>query len=205
MRRLSLLAASVALLAAAPLAAQAPPLPASSTRGFFAGAYLSGVSIDSDVTFGSASASGLGLLAGFGFSPHFAVLLDGSAGALDSDEASDATLVHFDILARYAFTDATRRFAPYVEGGITGIALIEEDVDLGLGPTEQATSGGGFTLGLGAQYYFSPKWAIGASLRWTSGQFTQVEANDVTISNLEIDARSTRFNLGITWYPTPNR
>ena len=207
MRRASIVLACVALVSAAPLAAQAPPLPASSTRGFFAGLHLQGASIESDDLFAEdVSGSGLGILAGFGFTSRFAILADLSVAALDVDAPGDVALGHFDLLARYAFTNPSSRFAPFIEGGIAGVFVIESEADLGDGiPTEVATSGGGVTLGGGVQYYFHPSWAVGAGLRWTSGEFTSVEANNITVDGFEMAMRTTRLNLGITWYPTPNR
>jgi hypothetical protein len=42
---------------------------------------------------------------------------------------------------------------------------------------------------------------IGASLRWTTGEFSTVEFNNVSIDGFELDATSTRLNLGVTWRP----
>jgi len=62
-------------------------------------------------------------------------------------------------------------------------------------------SGGGFTFGGGVKYHVAPAWALGASLRWTVGEFSTVKVNNVSVDGFEIDATSTRLTVGVTWRP----
>ena len=112
---------------------------------------------------------------------------------------------HFDVGLRYAFTSPTQRVVPFLDAAYTGRALAQDDADLGDGTTaEVSLSGAGFTFG-GAQYYVSPKRAIGVGLKWTTGEFDAVKVDDVSVDDLGIDATSTRLNLGVTWYPMAGR
>ena len=198
------IAASLAALAlsAAPLAAQMPA--ASSTKGFFLGAHLNG----SEVTFDeegfeeeSSNGGGLGFQLGYGFTPRFALFIDGTAAGLEDE----TTFGHFDFGVRYAFTSPTRRWVPSIDAAFTGRVLARDDAEFEGETVDVELFGGGFTLGAGIQYYTTPSWAIGAGIKWTSGEFDSFKVDNVTIDGLEIDATSTRFNIGVTWYPQGRR
>ena len=62
-------------------------------------------------------------------------------------------------------------------------------------------SGGGLTFGGGLQYYVVPALALGANVRWTVGEFKTVKFNNVSVDGFEIDATTTRINIGLTWRP----
>ena len=57
------------------------------------------------------------------------------------------------------------------------------------------------SLGGGMEYFIAPKWALGGTFKWTTGEFTQVKFDNITVDGLAIDATSARFNLGFSWYP----
>ena len=206
MHRASLVVACTVLLAAAPLAAQTAAAPASSTKGFFLGAHLGGSAITVDeLSDEQESGSGAGLQIGYGFTRQLALVVEGTGAALDTDGGT-LGLGHFDIGLRYAFTSPTRRFVPFVDVAFSGRALGQDDADLGDGTTGDITiSGAGLSFGGGAQYYFAPRWAVGAGVKWTAGEFSQVKVDNVSVDGLEIDATSARVNLGITWYPMAGR
>jgi hypothetical protein len=50
-------------------------------------------------------------------------------------------------------------------------------------------------------FYFNQTLAADLQLLWTGGQFNEIKVDNVTVSGLEIDAQSTRFSLGISWWP----
>lgn len=189
------------LLSAAPLAAQMPA--ASSTKGFFIGAHLTGssVTVEADGEDEEQSGGGAGLQLGYGFTPRLALFIDGTGTVLEDDVGFG----HVDFGVRYSFTSPTRRWVPSIEVALTGRALTQEDADFGGGTGDVTLSGGGVTFGVGLQYYTAPKWAIGAALKVTGGDFDNYTVDNVTISGLDIDATSTRFNIGVTWYPMAGR
>ncbi len=199
----TMIAAALAALAmtAAPLAAQTPA--ASSTKGFFLGAHLNGssVTIDEEGFEDDASGGGLGIQLGYGFTPQFALFVDGTAAQVEDG----AALGHFDLGVRWAFTSPTRRWVPSIEAAFTGRVLAEDDVELEGEEVDLEISGSGFTFGVGLQYYTTPNWAIGAGLKWTGGEFSSIKADNVTIDGFEIDATSARFNIGVTWFPQARR
>ena len=64
-----------------------------------------------------------------------------------------------------------------------------------------AILGGGISFGGGRQYFLSQKLALGGQFTRTTGAFTRVQIDNVTIDGVEIDATSARFNMGLTWFP----
>ena len=191
------------VLSTSSLAAQTPA--ASSTRGFFIGAHLNGSAIAiEDAEFGEdeQSGGGAGLQLGYGFTERLALFIEGTAAGLEDE----VVLAHADFGIRYSFTGPTRRWVPSVEAALTGRGLARDDADLeGGGTGDVSLTGGGFTLGVGLQYYTAPNWAIGIAAKWTGGEFTTFEVDNVSVDGFEIDATSTLFNIGLTWYPQAGR
>src|SRR5688572_26030390 len=127
MTRTTIAAALTAIvLSAAPIAAQTPT--ASSTKGFFIGAHLNGssVTIDEPEFEDDANGGGLGIQLGYGFTPQFALFIDGTAAQLE-DEVGFG---HFDLGVRYAFTSPTRRWVPSIEAAFTSRALMKDDAEI---------------------------------------------------------------------------
>ena len=176
------------------------------TSGFFIGLALNGSAIRADkVSSSTESGGGLSLQLGWGFTKQFAMFIDGSAARIASD-AGDYDLAHFDIGARWHFVSPSRALVPFLEVGLTGRAASEQDVFLidDFGNSYQgdlSIQGSGFSFGGGLQYFVAPKWALGGTLKWTTGTFSRVQFNNVSVDGLDLDATSARFNLGFTWYP----
>lgn len=203
MTRSTIAALSVALvLSAAPVAAQSPA--ASSTRGFFLGAHLNASSVtvnEPEFQVDDEGGGGAGVQLGYGFTSRLAFFVEGTGAEIDPDVA----LAHADFGLRYAFTSPTRRWVPSLEAALTGRAISEEDADVEGQTADVTLSGGGFTLGAGLQYYMTPNWAIGAAVKWTGGEFSDFTVDNVTVGDLDIDATSTRINVGVTWYSKGGR
>ena len=183
--------------------------PKSNTKGLLIGIALNGSSIDSDeFDDDSRSGGGLGLQLGWGFTPRFTLLAGLSAALLD-DDPEDFVLAHFDLLARFNFRSGGHAFVPFLEGGFSGRVAAQDDVDFeDNGATETVDleiSGSAFTFGGGAHYYVTPSVAFTASLQVSAGEFSTVKVDDVSIDGFEIDATSTRLNLGLTLYPMRQR
>ena len=192
--------------AAAPAVAQGVA-PASSTKGFFVGAHLNGSSLTADdFNDETQDGGGAGLHLGYGFTSRLALVTEFTVAALDDGNGGDIGFGHFDLGLRYAWTSPTRRWVPSLELGVTGRALAQEDAVLDDGePHDVSLSGAGFTVGGGIQYYVSPKLALGAMVKFTGGELDRFKVDNVSIDDLNIDASSTRVNLGITWYPMAGR
>jgi hypothetical protein len=47
----------------------------------------------------------------------------------------------------------------------------------------------------------SEKFAIESLVKFTGGTFREVEVGNVSVNDLDIEASSFRFKLGIAWWP----
>ena len=169
---------------------------------------LGGTSIDSDdFDDGRENGGGFSAQLGYGFTRRFMLLVDASGATLGGgNEDEKFVLVHGDLLARFHFVSPTRPWVPFIEGGISGRVAGQDDIQV-VGPNGQAQSvdleisGGGITFGGGLRYHVSPAVALGASLRFTVGEFSTVKFNSVSVDGFELDATSTRLMFGVTWQP----
>jgi len=177
----------------------------SGTSGVFIGAALNGSAIKADdLDSDTENGGGLTLQLGYGFTPKFALFFEGAGAAMDSE--GPWTLAHFDFGARYHFANSSRALVPFLEAAFSGRAgrgddavFYDENGNPQTGRME--ITGGGFTVGGGLLYFFNPKLALNTQLKLTTGEFTTVKFRNVSIDGFEIDATSTRFNIGISWFP----
>jgi hypothetical protein len=204
------LAAPIMLLAlgVSPLGAQSTTETRvrSNTSRFFAALGLTGAAIEiEDLSEETESGGGMALRLGYGFTPRFAMFVEGNAAALEA-ERGDIGLGHFDIGARYHFANAARPWVPFLEAALTGRALLQEDWVLTddegeIVEGELELSGAGFSFGGGVLYFFDPRVALNADLKWTVGEFDEVRIGNVSVSGFELDGTSTRLNVGVHWFP----
>jgi hypothetical protein len=204
-----------------PRAAVPPPAPApvrrveqpqarSHTSGLFLGLGLNGSSIQSDdLSSNTESGGGLAGELGYGFTRHFALFINTSAARISST-TGDFDLGHFDVGARWNFASPSRSIAPFLDVAYGGRAAMESDVVLydETGQPHQgdlSIIGTGLSFGGGLNYFVSPSWALGGALKWTTGEFSRVQFDKVSVDGFEIDATSARFNLGFTWFPGGRR
>lgn len=144
---------------------------------------------------------GLGLGLGYGFGERFALVINLDAASVTSDDADagdeDLALAHFDIGGRLNFGSTASAIRPYVNAFISGVAEGE-----GEGDDAVVISGGGFTVGGGLQYFFSPSLALDAALQGTFGEFTKIQVGDES-AEIDEDFKFTtaRLQLGVTWHP----
>lgn len=195
------------LAAALPAAAQAQrATPTFGAKGLFLGAALNGSAIKLDEFNDNGgdetdSGGGLAIFGGWGFTPQLALYIEGSAARIDSDGDS-WTLSHGDLGLRYHFTGATRKFVPFIQGAFTARKGSlddvqfddEDDVDVEL-------TGTGFSLGGGFLYFLNQSVGLNADLKWTTGEFDKVKVGNISVDGLDIDATTSRINLGLTWFP----
>ena len=198
--------AALVVVPATVIAQQAPTPVRAKTEKLMLSFALGGVSINSD-EFENERESGGGFSAqlGYGFTPRFTLLADASGAVLGSDD-EEFVLIHFDLLGRFNFVNPQRPLVPFIEGGISARVAGQDDIEIvddgGSQEVDLEISGGGFTFGGGLQYHVAPSVSLGASLRFTVGEFSTVKINNVSVEDsFELDATSTRFNLGVTWWP----
>ncbi len=204
MRRTLLNSPSLALLAA--LATSAPLLAQeSTTRGFNVGIHLSGQSItpeDGD----RSNAGGAGLFLGYGFNRTIQLFLQFDGGEFDVQNAAvegDWAMGHGDLGVRFHFANSLRSWVPYLQAAISGRAVSVTNGALNqVTQSEDITlSGAAFTVGGGILFYFNETLAADLQLALSGGRFTDVKVGTVTYNNAEVDAQSTRFNIGVSWWP----
>jgi hypothetical protein len=195
----AVLLAVLASMAATPAAAQR-----STTRGFNIGAHLQGASLtveDDDPSNGS----GAGLRIGYGFNRRFTgyVELDGVAFEVENPELEgEWTMGHVDLGLRYNFANSLRRWIPFIEGSVGARAVSVEDAMRDGEEVGTTTfSGGSLSLGGGISFFTSEKFAIETLMKFTGGTFEQIDVGDVSVRNLDIEASSFRFKLGVSWWP----
>lgn len=202
-RRISRLLCVASLLIPALAAAQV-----STTRGFTVGAHLQATSIrveDGDTREGG----GVALRVGYGFNRIVTgfIHLDGSVIEIPSNEgptaiAGEWTLGHAEFGVRFHFANSLRRWVPYVETSAGGrvVSVKNASVD-GRNAGTIDFNGGAFTVGGGLSAFFTEKVAFDVSLKFTGGEFTEIDLGGLAIRNLNIDAESFRFGLGFVWWP----
>ena len=197
-----LLAAMLAItasVAVTPAAAQK-----STTRGFSIAAHLQGASLqieDDDPSGGG----GLGVRVGYGFNRRFTgyLELDGIAFDVENPELEgEWTMGHADLGVRFNFANSLRRVVPFLDAAIGGRAVSVEDATSDGEDVGTVTfSGGAFSLGGGVSFFTSEKFAIETLVKFTGGTFEQIDVGNVSVRNLDIDASSFRFKIGVSWWP----
>lgn len=199
--RISILVLSAAavlglVLSPCTLEAQTTDALRSNPTGFVLGAHLNGTALDGDDFDEVESGGGVGILVGYGFTRMVTVYLGADAASMDAPDMDDAyTFGQGDLGVRLHFGGPARAAVFYVDGAFT-TWLARYDI----AGSDMDATGTGFTLGGGLEYFFSPGFALDVGLKVTSGNFDEVSYEGDTES-MDLDATSTRFNLGVTWYP----
>ena len=108
-------------------------------------------------------------------------------------------------IGRWHFVNRSA-FVPFVEVGFAGLAATKQgaivyDEQGNTYAGDLTIMGGGVSLGGGLEYFMTPGIALGGAFKWTTGQFTSVRFDNLTVDGLKVDATSARFNMGFTWYP----
>jgi len=176
----------------------------STTRGFNLGLHLSGASLE--VENGDRhNAGGGGILFGYGFNRNFEIFLQLDGAEFDVDDSAVQgkwTMGHADLGVRFHFANSLRSWVPYLQAALGGRGVSVDNANVqGQPETDVGFLGGAFTLGGGIMFYFSQTLAADIQLLWSGGEFTEIKVNNVTVSGLEVDANSARFNVGISWWP----
>ena len=197
-RRAALLTLA-ASLAASPAVAQR-----STTRGFTVGAHLQGASLtveEGDPDGGG----GFGARVGYGFNRRFTGYFETDAIVFDvanPDFGGYWSMVHVDVGVRYNFANSLRRWVPFLEGAIGARAVQVDDARVnGDSVGELNFTGGAFSLGGGVSFFATEKLALETVMKFSGGTFEQVDVGNVSVNNLDIDASSFRFKIGLAWWP----
>jgi len=203
MRRILALTFSLSLSVL--VAVQSAEAQESTTRGFNLGLHASGGSLvveDGDRN----SAGGAGIWVGYGFNRSVQLFFQADGAQFDVQDATvegDWTLAHVDLGVRFHFANSLRSWVPYLQAAFSGRAVTVQDGTLNDVAQAEDLSllGGGLTLGGGIVFYFNESLGLDLQLLWTGGTFTELEVGSVTVGDLDIEAQSSRFNIGLSWWP----
>jgi opacity protein-like surface antigen len=177
----------------------------STTRGLSLGFHLSAASLTVEGQDRNDAAGG-GISVGYGVNRNIMLFaqLDGAQfeNQVSQDVQGDWRLGHVDLGVRYHFANALRRWVPYAQAsfGYRAVTVVDPTVD-GVRRNEVELSGGGFSLGGGLAYYLSEAFSLDAQLLWTGGEFTTLRVDNISATGFDVDATSSRFNLGVSWWP----
>lgn len=176
----------------------------STTRGWSLGVHAIGTSLTVE---GSEARNGGGMSAhvGYGFNRIVTGFLhvDGSQIEIDASQVNGTWgLAHAEVGARFHFANSLRRWVPYLEGSAGARSVGVQDATVsGQRAGKVSFNGPAVTFGAGLSTFFRRSLAFDLSMKWTGGQFTEVDVGGFALQNLEIDAASYRFGIGLVWWP----
>jgi opacity protein-like surface antigen len=178
----------------------------STSRGLSIGLHALGTALkveDRDENNGG----GLGLRVGYGFNRRLTGFVNVDASSVNIPQANslvagDWTLSHAEIGARFHFANSLRRWVPYLETSIGARSVSIDSASVNNAPAGKVSfNGAALSVGTGLSVFVSRKWAVDANLRWTGGTFTEIDQGNTALRNLDIEAASFRFGLGVVWWP----
>jgi hypothetical protein len=204
MRRI--LALTFALVLASASLANAVNAQASTTRGFNVGIHLTGSTLELEGDGDRANSGGAGLWLGYGFNRTIQLFVQFDGTKFDVDDAAvegDWSMGHADLGVRFHFANSLRSWVPYLQAAATArVVTVQNGVINDAAQAEDVSMvGGGLTLGGGIVFYFNESLGLDLQLAWTGGTFTTIEAGNVSYNDLDLDANSARFNIGLSWWP----
>jgi hypothetical protein len=194
-------AATAAVFIALPASAQE-----STTRGFLLGAHIGGSSIKVQDAERSNGGGG-GITIGYGVNRSFTIYTQLDGSNIDVRNQPDVggtwAMAHADFGVRFHFANSLKTAIPYLQGAfsVRAVSLTDIPTSNPLSGSDVTFSGGAFTLGGGFMLYFAESAAFDIGLLFSGGEFTQITVGNTTQSGFDIDTQSTRFNLGVSWWP----
>jgi len=196
-------AVTLAILSGTEAAAQS-----STTRGFLLGAHLGAATFQPE-SGNRSNAGGAGIVIGYGVNRSLTLFFQADGAEFDVDSQGDDltgtwSMAHADLGIRYHFANSLRRWVPYLQGSFTARAVNLTDIpEVSVFAGEEVRfTGGALTLGGGVMFYTSRSFAVDLGLLFGGGRFTDVTVGNTTQTGLvDIDAQSTRLNIGVAWWP----
>lgn len=178
----------------------------STTRGLNLGFHLAAASLSVEGGDQNAGGGG-GIRVGYGVSRVVNLFLEMDGATIDVTNAGGSVtgqwvLAHGDLGVRFHFANSLRSYVPYLEAALSGRAVSIGDATFNQQDAGTVSfSGGSFTVGGGISVYLQRTLALDFGLKLTSGKFTEVAVGDLSLSGLDIDATSSRLNIGLVWWP----
>jgi len=187
-------------LVATPLAGQK-----STTRGLNLGVHLQAASLSIQEAEGDGG-GGVGFRIGYGLNRIVTLYFEADGVSVDSENSEEFrgtwTLAHADFGARFHFANTLRSWVPYLEVALGGRGASVRGVEAnGQSLGDITFNGGSFSFGGGIYAYFSQTVALDVGVKVSDGTFNEVDLGSISLNNLDIDATSSRFKVGIVWWP----
>ena len=126
----------------------------------------------------------------------------------DFDGFDKVTFGHADVGVKLHLANSDRRWVPYGDLAVT-FWPVSDVLENGERTTTDFAGRSNFSLGGGLAIYLSETWAVDVNVKWGSGGFKDVEIGNLANAESEqhvhrfrgIEAESTRFTVGISWWP----
>lgn len=115
------------------------------------------------------------------------------------DAFDKATIGRVDLGTRLHLA-SDRRWTPYGDVALT-LQIVSDVFRDGQQRRTEGFTGTAFSAGGGVAFYLSKKWALDVNVKWGMGRFSNVRLDDLAIPGLSVGARSTRYTLGVSWWP----
>lgn len=177
----------------------------STTRGLTIGLHASGASlvVESD---DRENAGGGGLTVGYGINRRITLFAQADGAEFDNPSTGAVqgtwAMGHFDLGVRFNFANSLSRFVPFLQGAIGARAVsVTNPIVNNQAVREVTLSGAALTLGGGVDIYFGESFALDLQLLWSGGEFTTITVDNASLSGLNINATSSRLNIGFLWWP----
>jgi hypothetical protein len=178
----------------------------STTRGLNLGLHLAAASLSVEGGDQNAGGGG-GIRIGYGVNRIVNLFFELDGATIDVTNAGGSVtgrwaLAHGDLGVRFHFANSLRSFVPYLEAALSGRAVSITDAAFNQQDAGSVSfSGGALSLGGGISVYLQRTLALDIGLKLSGGKFTQVDVGNLSLSGLDIDATSSRLNIGLVWWP----
>jgi hypothetical protein len=177
----------------------------STTRGLNLGFHLQAASLSVQEEEGEGG-GGAGFRIGYGINRIVTLYFEADGVSVSSENSDEFqgtwTLAHADLGARFHFANTLRSWVPYLDVAFGARGASVKDVEAnGESIGDITFNGGSFSFGGGINLYFKQTFAMDVGLKFSDGTFNEVELGAVSLNNLDIDATSVRFKVGVVWWP----
>ncbi len=177
----------------------------STTRGLNLGFYLEAASLSVEGSEGEGG-GGAGFRVGYGLNRIFSLYFEADGVSVKSSNSTTFqgtwTLGHADVGTRIHFANSLRSWVPYLDLAVGARGASVKDVEVNGQPGGDVNiSGGSFSVGGGLSAYLKETLALDVGLKFSSGEFNEIRIGALSLNNLDIDAKSTRFRVGLVWWP----
>jgi len=149
---------------------------------------------------------GAGVRVGYGFNRIFTLYLEADGLTVEAGDpevfAGKWALAHAEIGGRFHFANSLRSWVPFLEVAVGGRGARVKNVTSGNEAWEDVNvTGGVFSVGGGLYAYFTQTLALEVGVKFSGGRFTKIDLGPLSLENLDLDAQSSRFKVGLVWWP----